>query len=208
MGKARKADAGAKRSRKEGSVLDDLKPGEAQTVLHRLLAAHPGLGTEAVQIARSLLREVSFEAIADEVEDVARTLDLEDLNSRAGHHQWGYVEPEEAAWQLLEEAVEPFLEDMKRQIGLGLKAQALEICKGIVLGMYRVRKETNDGVLGWAPDFPAEAAADAVGSWRGGVAKREATKRGPRTPPEFPQDFVARFVPEWDSLIGRMLRRR
>jgi hypothetical protein len=40
-------------------------------------------------------------------------------------------EPSEAAWEILEETVEPVLDDMKRH---GLEAEALEICKGMVLG--------------------------------------------------------------------------
>jgi hypothetical protein len=50
------------------SVLERLKPGEAETVLRRLLAVHSDLGDEAEQIARSVLGEVSFESVAEEVE--------------------------------------------------------------------------------------------------------------------------------------------
>src|SRR2546430_12263331 len=54
-------------------------------------------------------------------------LPIYDLNARAGSHEWGYVEPSEAAWEILEETVEPVLDDMKRHIELGLEAEALEI---------------------------------------------------------------------------------
>lgn len=130
-------------------MLDRLNPREAATVLRRLLAAHPDLVAEAEQIAISLLGEVSFESVAGEVEYAVSSLDLDDLNSRAGSHAWGYTEPSEAAWELLEEAVAPFLEDMQRQIELGLETEALEICKGVVLGLYRLRKDTKgDGLIG------------------------------------------------------------
>jgi len=59
----------AKRSRKKISVLDRLKPGEAETVLRRPLAAHPDFGVEAEQVARSVLGQVSFESGADETEN-------------------------------------------------------------------------------------------------------------------------------------------
>lgn len=45
-----------------------LEAGEARAVLDRLLAAHPDLRTEAEQAARSLLGQVSFESVADDVE--------------------------------------------------------------------------------------------------------------------------------------------
>ncbi len=51
------------------SMLDSLKAEEALDVLHRLVAAHPNLKKEAESIARSLLAEVSYEEIADEVQE-------------------------------------------------------------------------------------------------------------------------------------------
>ena len=117
------------------------------------------------------LREVAFEWVADEVEEAVRHLGLDELGSRAGRHSWGYTEPSEAAWELLEERVSPFIEDMKRQLELGLDAEALEMCKGVVLGLYRVHNEQGDDVLQWAPNFPAETAAHAVATWRDGGDK-------------------------------------
>ncbi len=104
-----------------GPLLDRLKPGEAATVFRRLLKAHPDLSSEADEIARSLLRQLEYEDVAAEIEDEIRALDYEDLNARAGSHEWGYVEPSEAAWEILEETVEPVLDDMKRHIELGLR---------------------------------------------------------------------------------------
>jgi len=79
-----------------GPLLDRLKSGEAATVLRRLLKAHPDLSSEADEIARSLLRQLEYEDVAAEIEDEIRALDYEDLNARAGSHEWGYVEPSEA----------------------------------------------------------------------------------------------------------------
>ena len=184
------------------SVLDRLKPEEAQAVLQRLLAAHRELRAEARQIAKSLLSEVAFESVAEEVEETVRDLDIDDLGSRAGKHSWGYTEPSEAAWELLQERVSPFFENMKRQIELGLEAEALEICKGILLGLYRVRDEEDGDFLPWAPDFPAETAAHVVATWRGGD-DRKTTRGGRRKQRAFPQAFVKEFVPEWEDLAGR-----
>lgn len=204
----KKSSRATNRSKKGASVLNSLKPEEAQTVLHRLLAAHPALGAKAEQIARLLLGEVSFESVADQVEDAVRALSLDDLNSRAGRHEWGYTEPTEAAWELLGEAVDPFLEDMKRQIELGLEAEALEICKGVVLGLYRVRDEKGSEFLGWAPDFPDETAVFVIETWCvGGDSKRTVARTSLQRRRAFPQEFVVEFVPEWDSLIARTLSR-
>ena len=100
--------------------------------------------------------------LLEDVEQVVLGLDLDDLNSRAGRHRWGHVEPTEAAWELLEEAVDPFLKEMKRHIDLGFEATATATCAGIVFGLYRCRGKNSDQVLGWAEDFPAETAGHAV----------------------------------------------
>ena len=61
---------GKEKARRMDTVLDRLKAEEAHQVLSRLLAAHLDLRAEAEGIARSLLREVNLEAIADGVEEV------------------------------------------------------------------------------------------------------------------------------------------
>src|SRR5512136_877160 len=92
-------------------TLERLKPDEA-AVLRHLLEVHPDLSSEAEEMVRSLLHQVDYEGVAAEIEDEIRALDYEVLNARAGSHALGYVKPSEAAWEILEETVEPFREDM------------------------------------------------------------------------------------------------
>jgi len=180
-------------------LLKRLKPGEAAAVLRCLLEAHPDLADEAEGFARSVLHQLKYQDVAAEIEDEIRQLDYEDLNARAGNHEWGYVEPSEAAWEILEQTVQPFLDEMKRYLELGLKAEALEICKGLVLGCYRLGDHEGGDVLGWAPDFPAEAAGTALQVWC--TQSADSTRRparGKRSP--LPSDFLC-MVPNWFSMI-------
>lgn len=172
-------------------------------MLRRLLEAHPDVASEAAEIARSLLHQRKYQDVAAEIEDQIRGLDYEDLNAHAGNHEWGYVEPSEAAVEILEEAVEPFLGDLKRYLELGLDAEALEICKGLVLGCYRLSERKGGDVLGWAPDFPAEAAGSALEIWytRADSPKSRDPRRRKRPP--LPQDFLC-MVPKWISMIERV----
>lgn len=196
--KGRTAQDGAERP-----LLERLKPGEATAVLRRLLEVHPDLSSEAEEIARSLLHEVNYEDVAAEIEDEIRALDYEDLNARAGSHEWGYVEPSEAAVEILEETLEPFVEDLKRHLELGLEAEALEICKGLVLGCYRLSEREGGDVLGWAPDFPGEAAGNALEVWYTGGDDSKNRKRGERKRPSLPADFLS-LIPKWVPMIERV----
>jgi hypothetical protein len=188
-------------------TLERLKPDEAAAVLRHLLEVHPDLASEAEEMARSLLHQVEYEDVAAEIEDEIRALDYEVLNARAGSHQWGYVEPSEAAEEILEETVEPFLEDMKRHLELGLEAQALEICKGLVLGCYRLSEREGGDVLGWAPDFPGEAAGNALEVWYTGTDDAKSRDRRRKKRPPLPPDFLS-LVPKWIPMIERVGKER
>lgn len=197
----------AARSNSSRALLEHLKPEEAAEVLRRLLKARADLVSEAEGVAKAVLTQVNFEDIAAAVEDAVK-VDIDDVYARAGKHEWGYVEPGEAALEILDSAVEPFIEDIKRQIDLGFDAEALETCKGVMLGLYRAAEETEDEVLLWAPEFPMEAAGHAIETWLGernaGRKRLKRSSSGRR--PIFPQAFVEEFLPQWSDMIARTLR--
>ncbi len=196
----------SKREGKSGAnvrdkVLDKLDSAEAASVLRKLLDRHGELRSEAEAIARGLLAEISPFSVADDVENALFQFDDDDLNGRAGRHSWGYVEPSEAAGELLEEALEPFVSDMKRYLEMELEDQARQFCQGILLGLYRVRNGGDNDILNWVPDFPGEAAANVLEDWsetsgteRGGAP---AKKRRRRLSP----DFVREHMPDWDWVL-------
>lgn len=178
-----------------GGVLERLSSAEAASVLNCLLQRHPKLRSEAETIAADVLSDVSLLTVADDVESAVLQFDYDDLNARAGSHSWGYVEPSEAAWEMLEEVVEPFVDDMKRYLDLGLEEQARELCQGILLGLYRVRDGCENDVLNWSPDFPAESAGQALEVWS---KANEAGGQGGR---QLSGEFVAEHIPEWNWVI-------
>ncbi len=188
----------AARTRK-ARALDRLRPDEATNVLRSLLEQHPELNVEAEDLACAAVNDVDVEAIADDVEQEVLALDIDDLGARAGCKSWGYVEPTEAAWEMLDEAIDPFLNEMSRQIELGFQASAVATCQGIVLGLYRCRGKSSDQILGWAEDFPAETAGHAAAT-----LARESTARH-RCTWQLSHDFVDQ-VPEWREMLERAAR--
>jgi hypothetical protein len=180
--------------------LSKIAAGEAHAILRMLLERHPELCAEADALAAGLVTDVDPNDVADTVRDAILSLDLDDLGGRAGRHSWGYTEPTEAAWELLQEAMDPFLDDLKKHIALGFEVSAVATCKGIVLGLYAVRGKNSDEVLGWAPDFPAESAGEAIAT----LATESAKRHGHRW--SLPDDFVA-AVPEWAEMAQRASRK-
>lgn len=177
-------------------MLARLERNEGASVLRTVLERHPERAIEAEEIAKATVTDVDAEAVAEDVEQAVLDLDLSELDSRAGRQQWGYVEPAEAAWEILAEAIDPFLDDTKRHVDLGFEAAALATCAGIVLGLYRCRGKNSDQLLGWAEDFPADAAGEAVA-----MPASESRARHRRA--WLLPDAVVAQVPDWVEMIGR-----
>ena len=142
------------------SALAVASDAEKADVLDELVDADHRLRACAERLARSRLSDVAIDDVADAVAAELLALDQEDLAANAGRTRHGYVEPTEAAWSLLEAAVEPWLEDIARRAGLGLLDAARCLGLGIFEALERVREYTsNDELLvSWAPDFADETA--------------------------------------------------
>ena len=187
----------------KSKLLKSLEPGEAREVLRKLLAKHRDLVPEAERIARRIVTRVNVEGIADDIVAGVGFLRVEDLGGGGG---FDYVAPGEDAAEKMLGVLEPHLRDMDRLVALGLEEAALEVCKGILLGLYRLEEEEDEGVLAWAPDFPTEAICVTLRRWiRGGPGRRVPKKLKDRQRPPFPEDFLDEHVPDWAWRIEEIL---
>lgn len=184
--------------RKTSEIIERLTGPEAKAVIGRLLDESPDLLPKVEGHASAVLGKVSFEAIADDVDDAMTAVDVEELYARAGSHYGGYTSPGDAAYELLSEAIEPFLAELRRRREIGNEEDALAICQGILVGLYRMRGKMKGDVLDEAPDFPGDMAGSVIDVWSGG------DHRGPRRGAqavrrELPRSFVEKYIPEWDE---------
>ena len=102
-------------------ALEALSAAEKAAVLDELLAARPDLREPAEAYAVQVMTDADRVAVADDVESALQGRDIEELNTRAGHQPGrGYVHPAEAADEILDEALQPFLDDLHRRAGLGI----------------------------------------------------------------------------------------
>jgi hypothetical protein len=132
------------------SALAALTGNEKATVFDELLAIRPDLRELAETHAARLISNEDRSAVAGDVEYALLSRDIEELNSRAGYQPGqGYVHPVEAAPEILDEELEPFLRDLERRAKLGMKTAAVELAVGILLGLYecRCRQRNAVGVL-------------------------------------------------------------
>ena len=185
---------------KSMNIFAHLNIGERAHVLDQLLKSHPELHEEAREIATNLINDISTEAVAEEVVALVSSIDLGQLNSRAGRHSWGYVEPSEAAWELLEEAIKDIQASMTRRFEVGMKQAAEEVCQGIILGLHEVESTIDDGVLRWAPDFAAEAAGWSMSLLLQLYPQRQRRAAGNRI-----IRAITEQIEDWNEMLNRVI---
>jgi hypothetical protein len=146
-------------SQADVAVLGALTDREKAELLDALVAHDATLVARAGREARSRLATVKIADVAIAVAEELLALDHEELSRHAGRTRYGYVEPTEAAWSLLEAALQPWLEDIARRAGLGFAGAARQIGLGVLEGLRHAGdgRGNDERLLSWAPDFTEEA---------------------------------------------------
>ncbi len=171
------------------SLLDTLSAAEKATVLDEVLASRPDLRETAEAYAVQVMADADRSVVADDVEGALQGLDIEELNTRAGHRPGrGYVHPAEAADEILDEALQPFLDDLQRRADLGIESAAVELAAGILLGLYNCRHGNSETLLEYSPDYAAERASGVVSDCA-------------RLSIELPAAELLDSMPEWSALL-------
>lgn len=139
---------------------------EAAHVLTDLLYNDPALVEKAYDTAMKLAEAVDADAIKNDIFYRLDGLDADDLNSRSGRTRHGYVDPSEAAWEMFEEALDPFVYEMKKSQERALPAAAKAHCVGIVMGLLKYEKESVSDFSEWIVDAPGEYIDSVIEEWK------------------------------------------
>lgn len=149
-------------------ILKDINPSDALNILNILIEEDSRLEDKIYQIVVKMLSEVDSDDIAFEVYNELDRLEVEELWDRSGKTRHGYVEPFEEAWMMLEEVLEPFVEDIKKYQKLGMSMEAKNYCIGIIKGIQEYERESKSEFKNWAIDAPAEYIARILNKWKEG----------------------------------------
>jgi hypothetical protein len=143
------------------SALDRLTTVERAQLLTEMLRGHPELVDQAENGAHTLLAAADADEVAESIEWTLREADSDQLDLRAGRvYGRGYVHENEAASEILEELLQPELDDLARRAALGLHDAASQIGLGLLRGLAECRTAVEDGtVLAYAgPDVTDDLA--------------------------------------------------
>jgi hypothetical protein len=143
------------------SLYAHLDERERAGVLAALLTDRSELHAEVERLAAALLGHVRVESVAVEVRTELAELELIDLAVRAGRQPGGgYVHETDAAYELVEAAVQPFVDDLHRRARVGMHEAAAKLALGVLTGLYLCRGPRDGTVLAYAgTDTTEELAA-------------------------------------------------
>ena len=176
------------------SALERLSNNESARLWSQMLKRHPELRAEAEALALEMIIKVSPEGVAEDVIFALEGIEQEDIWGRSGTDQFGaYVDPGEAAYELCDEALEPFLEELKRLLALGLEAPALAQVEGLLLGLHGLEGKLPDD----AEDYPADGGVYGVlGTW---------AESSPAAVDSALLAWVDKELPDWAEDVKRTL---
>jgi hypothetical protein len=154
--------------------IQSLNADEASQVLKGVLEDDPLLTKKIYDVAMKVACGVDADAVMDKVFCKLDMLDLDDLSGRAGRTRYGYVEPHDAAWELFEEALTPFIEEIRKNQQRKLPAAANSCCIGIVMGLWLYKEESRSDLKDWLEDASGEYVETVVREWKKGNPDNDA----------------------------------
>lgn len=142
------------------TILDALTGDQALQLLRKLCAHDDTIRARVVAGAQEVLNAHCWEDTANDVRFDLESLSVEEIWDRAGAHRMGYTTPDEAACELVEEAVQPYVDEALRYQAAGLQEAAAQTRMGVLKGLY-------DFGHGAASEFKINAPDVAAGCFQG-----------------------------------------
>jgi len=153
-------------------IIDHLSPTDALSILRTLAEGDEQLAARIAEVATARLRGVDPEEVAAVLYNELDALEVEEVWDRAGPTRHGYVDPGEAADGMIEEVIEPFLEELEKYQALGMNSEANGMCMGLLLGLHRFKRESTSEFKDWAGDAPSIFADAVLDAWKAGAPSR------------------------------------
>ncbi len=170
-------------------VLDDISAEHAYEIPKKLADEDAKISKRIEELALEYLVKVDPDNIAERVFSDLDSLDVEDVWTNSGRTRYGYVEPYELASEMFEEALEPYVDELRKCQKLSMDEKAKLHCIGILKGIYKFEKEATTEFQDWAVDDPHENFIYVFKEW----------KKGNKDPKnlEHMDEFVKKNFPKW-----------
>lgn len=179
-------------------IIAQLSPDDALAILQTLANNDEALARRIAEMAMAQLSEVDPQEVAGLLYHELNLLEVEEVWDRAGKTRHGYVEPNEAAEEMIEEVLKPFLGELSKYQNLSLKTEANKMCMGLLLGLYEFEHESTSEFKNWAVDAPIVFAETVVDVWKTGTPGRADIKAV--------KTFIEEELGRWERSLIRLLK--
>ena len=168
---------------------------QAHEVVMRLAKKGGPVADAVMEAAKGVLNAVDVDDIAEDVFDSLDRINVESCWDRAGASRDGYTSTDEAAYELVEEALQPFAEQSRQYRKLRMLEQEREYCMGVVLGAYRYEQESTSEFKDWCQDAPLSYVGNLLDAWRKKAADPSAKAAM--------AEFIRQRCPGWECDLSR-----
>jgi len=138
-------------------LIKSLNQTEAEEVLSTLYNENPELEDKIYDIALKVVSQVDEDRVMNDVFYDLDMIDVDDLFSKSGRTSYGYVEPHDLSWEMFDDELQPFINEMKVYQERSLPIEAKIYCCGIIRGLQKYDKDSNSDFKDWAGDAPIES---------------------------------------------------
>lgn len=132
--------------------LDEIEHDQAIIILQRIVDEHPSIISSIQRIMRQLDSQANSTHIAVEIFTTLDLIDVEDLWRNSGPTRYGYVDPGDLAFEMVEEAIEPYVHKFRNYLSNSRWEKAKIVCMAILQGLHEFETKSNSEFKDWAPD--------------------------------------------------------
>lgn len=154
------------RGETKGSFIDSISERDAMAILRILVREDAVLERRIEAILKEDLSEFDPEDVAEDLYYELNRLEAEEVWDRAGKTRHGYVDPADAAHEMFEVVLEPFVEEMLKYLKISMDEEAKNCGIGILMGIRKFQTESTTEYKNWAGDSPGIHFDDILELWR------------------------------------------
>jgi hypothetical protein len=145
--------------------IDSLSYSGAVSIL-KALCKDEGIAEKIEKLTDFELRSIRSEDVAQDIYDTLNCIDVFTLWEQSGETYHGYVEPTEMAYDMVTEAIEPYLQKMSEYAGLEMWEEEKICCCGIIKGLLTYDCEGTNEFHDWCTDDMTNIASDQIYEWK------------------------------------------
>lgn len=147
-------------------ILGDLINRHSIGILMTLMERNDELVEQVEEIALEFITDIHEDDIGNDLFCMLDMIKVEYIWDHSGGTRDGYVDPNDLAWELFEEEVEPFLKEARKLNELKLPHERDRYFMGILKGLYKFKNESTSSYKDYVPDAPKETFESVVEEWK------------------------------------------